>query len=115
MNLYLDNSATSWPKPPTVIEAITLYLNNYGASPGRSGHHFSVKAAKEVFESLGEWSLREMNDKLMDSVKKNNFKTGDFFMDLRIGVTGLKFTPPINESIAILGKEESIGRLKKLI
>jgi len=52
---------------------------------------------------------------LMEVVKENNFKTGDFFMDLRIGVTGLKFTPPINESIAILGKEESIGRLKKLI
>ncbi len=73
-----------------------------------------LQAAKEVFESLGEWSLRVMNDKLMDSVKKNNFKTGDFFMDLRIAITGNKFTPPINDSILILGREETLRRLKKV-
>ncbi|MEK7536618.1 MAG: glutamate--tRNA ligase [Patescibacteria group bacterium] len=56
------------------------------------------------------------NDRdLMEVVKENNFKTGDFFMSLRIAVTGMKFTPPINESITILGKEETITRLKSLI
>jgi glutamyl-tRNA synthetase len=45
---------------------------------------------------------------------QNNFKVGDFFMDLRIAITGSKFTPPINESIAILGKEESLKRLRKI-
>src|SRR3989344_2681007 len=50
---------------------------------------------------------------LMEVVKENNFKTGDFFMDLRIAITGAKFTPPINESIAILGKEEALKRLNK--
>jgi glutamyl/glutaminyl-tRNA synthetase len=51
----------------------------------------------------------------MEVVKANNFKTGDFFMDLRIAVTGSKFTPPINESIIILGKDEAIKRLKTVI
>jgi cysteine desulfurase family protein len=51
VNIYLDNSATSWPKPPSVIDAISNYLNNYGGSPGRSGHHFTLKAATEVFET----------------------------------------------------------------
>ena len=46
---------------------------------------------------------------------KFGFKVGDFFMDLRIAITGSKFTPPINESIEILGKEESIERVKKVI
>lgn len=52
---------------------------------------------------------------LMEVVKENNFKTGDFFMDLRIAITGMKFTPPINESIEILGKEESLIRLRSLL
>jgi glutamyl-tRNA synthetase len=47
--------------------------------------------------------------------KGNNFKTGDFFMDLRISLSGKKVTPPINESIEILGKEEAIKRLKKAL
>jgi len=52
----------------------------------------------------------------LDEVPKdNNFKVGDFFMDLRIAITGSKFTPPINESIEILGKEETIDRLKKVL
>jgi len=55
------------------------------------------------------------NRDLMEVVKENDFKTGDFFMSLRIAVTGMKFTPPINESIEILGKEETIVRLKSLI
>jgi nondiscriminating glutamyl-tRNA synthetase len=53
---------------------------------------------------------------LLDQVPKdNNFKVGDFFMDLRIAITGSKFTPPINESIEILGKEETLKRLQKII
>ncbi len=57
----------------------------------------------------------EKNRDLMDVVKENNFKTGDFFMSLRIALTGMKFTPPINESIEILGKDEALLRIKKLI
>ena len=51
MDVYLDNSATSWPKPPSVVDAMSNYLTNYGASPGRSGHHFALKASREVFET----------------------------------------------------------------
>lgn len=57
----------------------------------------------------------EKNRDLMEVVKENNFKTGDFFMSLRIAITGMKFTPPINESIDILGKEEALNRLRKLL
>lgn len=57
----------------------------------------------------------EMGRDLLEVVKENNFKTGDFFMTLRIAITGMKFTPPINESIVILGKEESLSRIKLLL
>lgn len=51
MKVYLDNAATSWPKPPAVLDAMSQYINEYGASPGRSGHSFAVRAAREVFET----------------------------------------------------------------
>lgn len=57
----------------------------------------------------------EKNRDLMEVVKENNFKTGNFFMSLRIAITGMKFTPPINESMEILGKEESLLRLKLVL
>jgi cysteine desulfurase / selenocysteine lyase len=51
MKVYLDNSATSWPKPEQLAMAISRYLNEFGGSPGRSGHQFSLRAAREVFET----------------------------------------------------------------
>jgi len=35
-------------------------------------------------------------------------------MNFRIAITGSKFTPPITDSVAILGREETIKRLKNL-
>ena len=46
--IYLDNAATSWPKAPGVTDAITHFLTDIGANPGRSGHRLSIEAARMV-------------------------------------------------------------------
>ncbi len=33
--LYMDNAATSFPKPASVLAAMTRYATELGASPGR--------------------------------------------------------------------------------
>lgn len=48
--IYLDNAASSWPKPPTVIEAMTECIAQYGANPGRGSHKLAVKASRTLFE-----------------------------------------------------------------
>lgn len=47
--IYLDNAATSWPKPPGVEEAMIHFLRNVGANPGRAGHRLAVEAARTVY------------------------------------------------------------------
>lgn len=49
--IYFDNAATSWPKPPGVVEAMTHFMENVGANPGRSGHRLSVEAGRIVYEA----------------------------------------------------------------
>jgi cysteine desulfurase/selenocysteine lyase len=49
--IYLDNAATSWPKPPEVLKAMTNVLELAGGNPGRSGHRLSVAAAREVYDA----------------------------------------------------------------
>lgn len=49
--IYLDNAATSWPKPPEVLKAMTDALERSGGNPGRSGHRLSVEAARVVYET----------------------------------------------------------------
>lgn len=49
--IYLDNAATSWPKPPGVAEAVLHYMQDVGASPGRSGHQLAVEAGRIVYDT----------------------------------------------------------------
>jgi len=49
--IYLDNAATSWPKPPQVKEAMNRFMEDVGANPGRSGYFRSIDAARIVFET----------------------------------------------------------------
>jgi cysteine desulfurase/selenocysteine lyase len=46
--VYLDHAATSWPKPPAVLEAIKDFLENAGGNVGRAGHHRSIAASRAV-------------------------------------------------------------------
>ena len=48
--IYLDNGATSFPKPLSVRQNVDMSLKKFSANPGRSGHSLSLRAAKEIFE-----------------------------------------------------------------
>ncbi|MBU1699848.1 MAG: aminotransferase class V-fold PLP-dependent enzyme, partial [Candidatus Eisenbacteria bacterium] len=48
MSLYLDNAATSWPKPPGVIQAMVRFMEDIGANPGRAGHRRAIEAGRIV-------------------------------------------------------------------
>ena len=45
---YLDNAATTYPKPEAVYRAMERFAREGGGNPGRSGHHRSLHAAREV-------------------------------------------------------------------
>ena len=47
--VYLDQAATSFPKPPEVLEAMTRCMVEAGGNPGRSSHRLALAAAEEVF------------------------------------------------------------------
>lgn len=49
MKLYLDNAATSFPKPDTVYSSILNFMQNIGASPGRGGYKNALDADRLVY------------------------------------------------------------------
>lgn len=49
--VYLDNAATSYPKPSSVYRKWQQAMSVYGANPGRSGHAFSQSTAEAVYGS----------------------------------------------------------------
>ena len=51
MSIYLDNAATSHPKPEAVVRAVTAALTTGNANPGRSGHPGALAAARTVLNT----------------------------------------------------------------
>ena len=49
--IYLDNAATSYPKPPSVMKAVCDCIEKIGGNPGRGAHALSLAAAEAVFDA----------------------------------------------------------------
>ena len=63
--IYLDNAATSFPKPPEVARRVFECLSEWGGSPGRGSYKMSLRASEAIYacrESLA--SLFDLSDPL---------------------------------------------------
>ncbi|MDR1600746.1 MAG: aminotransferase class V-fold PLP-dependent enzyme [Oscillospiraceae bacterium] len=81
--IYLDNAATSFPKPPEVIRAVSGAMEKIGANPGRSGHRLSLAAGRVV------WNCREELARMLDVPNPENIVFGCNCTDaLNLGIYG---------------------------
>ncbi len=48
---YLDNAATTWPKPEPVYVFMDDFFRTHGVNPGRAGHALAVEAEQMIFET----------------------------------------------------------------
>jgi cysteine desulfurase/selenocysteine lyase len=49
--IYLDNAATSFPKPSSVYESVMKAMKVYGANPGRGSHAMAIEGARIIYET----------------------------------------------------------------
>ena len=70
-------------------------------------------SALKVLGEIPDWTLENINNTLAQEVQEKGFKTGEFYMTLRLVLTGKKVTPPINESMVLLGQDEVLQRLER--
>ncbi len=52
--IYLDNAATSFPKPRRVVEEQLRCMQLYGGNPGRGSHALALAAAEKIYECREE-------------------------------------------------------------
>ena len=46
--IYLDNAATSWPKPESVYRAMDKFMREDAGNPGRGGHSLAIAAERAI-------------------------------------------------------------------
>ncbi|HAQ41458.1 MAG TPA: cysteine desulfurase [Clostridiales bacterium] len=49
--IYLDNAATTYPKPKSVYQSVMKAMTEYGANPGRGSHAMAIEGARVIYET----------------------------------------------------------------
>ena len=87
--IYLDNAATSFPKPRRVIDEQARCMRLYCGNPGRGSHALSLAASEKIYECRTEAAslfgsrfpenvIFTMNTTMsINTVIKGNLKSGD--------------------------------------
>ena len=75
---------------------------------------YQISNTKWQMEEIKDWRAEVIEKALRDLAAKNNWHVGNFFMALRIAITGKSVTPPLFESMEILGRKECLKRLDKI-
>ena len=63
--IYLDNAATSFPKPPAVAQAMVRYMTEVGASINRGVY---ASAQEAGLTALGELTGRTLREDLVGRI-----------------------------------------------
>ena len=87
---------------PTIYEVPLENKNNF------------FKNVYEKLSTISDWRALVIGENLVNLAKEINVKNSEFFMLLRVAITGKKISPPLNDSMEILGKDECLNRIKKL-
>lgn len=83
MNVYLDNAATTYPKPDSVAEAVYNFIKYNGSNIGRGAYKTAFNAAEKVYET------RELICKLFNFDNPDNvIFTGNVTEALNIVIKG---------------------------
>lgn len=71
-----------------------------------------LQATWNKFESVESWSLTEIETVIRTLQEEYDWHRGQYFMMIRLATTGKKATPPLFETIEVIGKAETIERLR---
>lgn len=81
--IYLDNAATTFPKPTSVVREMSECIRKYCGNPGRSSHSLSIKSAEKIYEA------RELLGEIFDAEAENVVFTYNTTYALNIAIKSL--------------------------
>ena len=64
------------------------------------------------YENLGEWSAEALHATTLEMAEANGLKLGKAQGPIRVAVTGRTVGPPLFEALAVLGRDETLSRIR---
>ena len=72
----------------------------------------AIATASQELEKLATWDADTLESVLRPLAAELGLRTGEFFGLLRVAITGRAAAPPLFQTMAVLGKEKCLNRLK---
>jgi glutamyl-tRNA synthetase len=103
---FLDGAKFLWAERPVACDEKALKLLDAPTRQmlGRLAHRL---------ENLPEWTAERLESEVRAFAEDEGQKLGKVAQPLRAALTGTTISPPIFDVMAVLGEEESLGRLKE--
>ncbi|MBW3562795.1 MAG: glutamate--tRNA ligase [Actinobacteria bacterium] len=89
-------------------EAVKKVLSKTGAVT-------SLEAAGSALGDLDGWTTDAIEERLRGLVDELDLSTGKVFQPIRVAVTGSRVSPPLFESLELLGRDRSLARIQDAI
>ena len=95
---------------PTVDVAL---LNKQAKDPVRTKE--ILQSFIKAFENVNTWQLSKLDSLGHKILEEKSFKPREAFMTIRVAITGKEATPPLFDTLALIGKDKVLERLKKVL
>lgn len=74
-----------------------------------------LEESLKLLQGVKDWKARGLEKKIRKLAKDQGWKDPVLFMSLRVAISGQKVSPPLFESMEVLGREKTVKRLEKAI
>jgi len=91
----------------------TAMLVQKGMDIGRT--HAGLVRARDLLNSLEEWRHEVMEPPMRELAAELGLKPGQLFGAIRVAISGRTATPPLFETMEVLGRERSMARIEQAI
>jgi glutamyl-tRNA synthetase len=82
----------------------------------RSGNGLALLGElRSALDGIETWTAAELEAKLEQVAASRKLKFGDVAQPIRVALAGAAVSPPIHETLALLGKEESLRRMAQAL
>jgi glutamyl-tRNA synthetase len=108
----MQTLADFWPLAGFLVERPAAYDEKAWRKVMSDGASERLQAAREALEAVGEpFATEQVETALRGVVERLAVKPKDVFQPIRVALTGTTVSPGIFESVAALGREETLARI----
>jgi glutamyl-tRNA synthetase len=108
----MQTLADFWELAGSLVEAPTAYDDKAWRQWGDSPH---LRDVRDALAHANGWDAAEIEAILRGLVDDRDVKPKEIFQPIRVALTGTTVSPGIFESVAALGREETLERLDKAL